>query len=368
MGRRATQAVDGSSSRDLNRDRVKRQERGDAAARRVTITDVAHEAEVSVASVSNYLNHYPYMRPVTKQKIQAAIDDLGYSVNSSARNLRSGRTGLISLAIPDLRQPYFSELAENIIGVARGYGYGVLVQSTDEDRGREIEALRSMDLKITDGLILSPVQITNTDIERTAVDCPLVILGERVLNPPAPHVQLDNIAASGEVTRVLLSQGCRRIAVIGGSYRSNDTSSRTLRTRGYVQALMDAGRAVDPRYIRETKNWTSLDGARATKAMYDDGLRPDAIFALNDLLALGVVSQLREMGVDIPRQVRVVGFDNITQARYSIPSLTTIDPGKGEVARRAFASLLAQMSENHRGKATEITVPYTMIFRDSDPR
>lgn len=369
MNRKESRTKGGIRKMDQRPLNVKRiQNRKNARGHRITINDVAKRSGMSIASVSNYLNHYPYMRKGTKKRIQDAIDDLGYSVNSSARTLRSGRTGLISLAIPDLRQPYFSELAEDIISVARGYGYGVLIQSTDENRNREIEAMKSMNRKITDGLILSPVKITNRDIEKAATDSPLVLLGERVVNPPAPHVQLDNISSSYEVTKVLLEQGCHHIAVIGGNYMSDEMSSRTLRTRGYTRALMAAGKMVDPRYIRETKNWTSLDGSLATKKLYADGLKPDAIFALNDLLALGVVSQLREMGIDIPGDVRVVGFDNITQARYSIPSLTTIDPGREEVAKKAFASLVAQISNKHRSPAEEITVPYKMIFRDSDPQ
>ena len=111
-----------------------------ASSRKATLHDVAKRAHVSVASVSNYLNDYPYMKPATRERIQQAIDELGYVTNQQARNLRSGRTGLISLSLPDLNQIYFSELAEEMITRAREYGYRIIIESTGNDRQREIES------------------------------------------------------------------------------------------------------------------------------------------------------------------------------------------------------------------------------------
>ena len=120
------------------------------------MADVAHEAGVSVASVSNFLNKQPYMSEAMAARIAEAIDRLGYKVNSSARNLRSGRTRLLKLVIPDLRQVYFSELAEDILAEARQHGYGVIVESTTNNRARELESIASMGTHSADGLILAP--------------------------------------------------------------------------------------------------------------------------------------------------------------------------------------------------------------------
>ena len=119
-----------------------------ASSRKATLHDVAKRAHVSVASVSNYLNDYPYMKPATRERIQQAIDELGYVINQQARNLRSGRTGLISLSLPDLNQIYFSELAEEMITRAREYGYRI--KSTGNDRQREIESAHAMASNMTD--------------------------------------------------------------------------------------------------------------------------------------------------------------------------------------------------------------------------
>ena len=135
-----------------------------ASSRKATLHDVAKRAHVSVASVSNYLNDYPYMKPATRERIQQAIDELGYVTNQQARNLRSGRTGLISLSLPDLNQIYFSELAEEMITRAREYGYRIIIESTGNDRQREIESAHAMASNMTDGLILSPTAMRAEDV------------------------------------------------------------------------------------------------------------------------------------------------------------------------------------------------------------
>lgn len=156
------------------------------------MADVAHEAGVSVASVSNFLNKQPYMSEAMAARIAEAIDRLGYKVNSSARNLRSGRTRLLKLVIPDLRQVYFSELAEDILAEARQHGYGVIVESTTNNRARKLESIASMGTHSADGLILSPLMMTVDDIAALEGDYPLVLLGERLFGVNAPHVVIRN--------------------------------------------------------------------------------------------------------------------------------------------------------------------------------
>ncbi|QOL35427.1 LacI family DNA-binding transcriptional regulator [Bifidobacterium lemurum] len=340
---------------------------GERRKAKVTLPDVAKLAGVSVASVSNYLNDYPHMRPTTKQRIQNAIDELGYVVNEQARNLRSGRTGLITLSIPDLNQIYFAELAEEVIKAARTRGYGVIVESTGNDKQRELDSIASMARNMTDGLILSPVKMSNDDVASMEGDFPLVMLGERVFKAPAPHVMMPNEAASRAVTEHLLDAGCRTVAVVGGTLDGSNSSSRSLRTQGYVEAMRHRGLTVDPALVREVGEWTSKNGALAVERMYREGIRPDAIFALNDLLALGVISQLREMRVRVPESVRVVGFDDINEAQYTIPSLTSVNPDRARIAELAVDLILGQVMTGRRASADKYPVPFTLVYRDSSP-
>lgn len=173
-----------------------------ASPRKATLHDVAKRAHVSVASVSNYLNDYPYMKPATRERIQQAIDELGYVTNQQARNLRSGRTGLISLSLPDLNQIYFSELAEEMITRAREYGYRIIIESTGNDRQREIESAHAMASNMTDGLILSPTAMRAEDVAELEGDYPLVVLGERIFNAPAPHVVMPNELGAQALPRI----------------------------------------------------------------------------------------------------------------------------------------------------------------------
>lgn len=337
-------------------------------AHKPTLHDVARLAGVSVASVSNFLNDYPFMRPETKSRIEHAIKELGYVTNELARNLRSGRTGLISLSIPDLNQIYFAELAEEVVKAARESGYRIIIESTGNDRAREIDSVRSMARNMTDGLILSPTSMRAEDVVELEGDYPLVVLGERIFNPPAPHVLMDNVGGAKAAVGHLLDAGCRTVAVIGGTMDDAVASSRSLRTKGYMEALAERGRAFDPRLVRECGEWTSAEGAKAVRALYDEGISPDGIFALNDRLALGVISQLREMRVRIPESVRVVGFDDIDEARYTIPPLTTINPHRERIARRSVDLILEQVKAGRRSAPCSIMVEQDLVHRASSPR
>ena len=301
-----------------------------ASSRKATLHDVAKRAHVSVASVSNYLNDYPYMKPATRERIQQAIDELGYVTNQQARNLRSGRTGLISLSLPDLNQIYFSELAEEMITRAREYGYRIIIESTGND--------------------------------------PLVVLGERIFNAPAPHVVMPNELGAQAATTHLLEAGCRTVAVVGGTLDESVPSSRSMRTKGYLSAFAERGVTPDLNLIRECGEWTSAEGAQAVREMYAQGIRPDGIFALNDLLAMGVISQLREMRVRVPESVRVVGFDDIDEAKYTIPSLTTVDPQRARIAEIAITSILDQVKTGARAPRRRIDVEYSLRYRASSPQ
>ncbi|PXY85778.1 LacI family DNA-binding transcriptional regulator [Bifidobacterium asteroides] len=336
--------------------------------RRATLVDVAKRAGVSIGSVSNYLHNRPHMSEKMRKRIKDAVDDLGFVANESARTLRSGRTGLITLSIPDLRQVYFAELAEEVIRAARERGYGVIVESSGNSRERELACLSDVHRNMTDGLIMSPVKMSQDDLSLMEGDYPLVILGERVFGGPAPHVTVENEAASKAATEHLLRAGCKHIAVVGGSLDSSISSSRSLRTRGYLRALKEHGVTVDESLIRETGEWTSESGARAVRQMLAEGIRPDAIFALNDLQAFGVSSQLRELRIAVPEQIRVVGFDNIDEARYTIPSLTTVDPMRTVVAQKAIDLLIGQIETGRRASPAEYLTGYDIVYRHSSPK
>ncbi|HEY8720402.1 LacI family DNA-binding transcriptional regulator, partial [Pengzhenrongella sp.] len=202
----------------------------------VTMRDVAELAGVSVKTVSNVLNGYPYLRPATRARVESAIAELGYQLNVSARNLRQGRTGMIGLAVPELSQPYFAELADLVIQAGQERGIPVLIEQTGSRRDRELEVLHGALRRATDGLIFSPLALGEEDRAELSVPYPLVLLGERIFHAPADHVTMANVEAAQAATRHLIETGRRRIALFG-AHPGEVLGSAALRTEGYRLAL-----------------------------------------------------------------------------------------------------------------------------------
>ncbi|MBB2975815.1 DNA-binding LacI/PurR family transcriptional regulator [Microbacterium endophyticum] len=303
-----------------------------------TLHDVARLAGVSIKTVSNVINSYPHIRPATRERVERAIAELGYTPNLTARNLRSGRTGAITLALPYLGLSYFAELAAAVIAEAEKLSLVVLVEQTGGDRDRELDLLKSPRLKLTDGLIFSPLGMSQDDIDALTVSYPLVLLGERIFNAPVDHITMRNIDAARAATDYLLGLGRRRIAVVG-AHEGEVFGSAGLRLRGYREALERAGIAYDPNLVSYATLWHRSNGARSMRELLDRGIPFDAVFGLNDTLALGAMRALQEAGRRVPDDILVMGFDNLDEAGYSIPSLTTVDPGQPWIARTAVQTL-----------------------------
>ncbi|WP_043441980.1 LacI family DNA-binding transcriptional regulator [Arthrobacter sp. L77] len=303
-----------------------------------TLKDVALAAGVSIKTVSNVINDYEHIRADTKQRVMDAIAELGYSPNLSARSLRSGRTGVIGLAVPELSLSYFAELAGSIIRAAERQGLKVLVEQTGGDRSRELEILSGPRLQMTDGLLFSPLGMSNEDAEHLNVDFPLVLLGERIFGGPTDHVTMSNVDSARAATEHLISRGRRRIAVVGG-HEGEVIGSAGLRLRGYRQALDAARIPFDPDLVAYTTLWHRANGATSMRELLASGVEFDAVFGMNDTLALGAMRVLQEAGRRIPEDVAVIGFDDLDEGRYSLPTLSTIDPGRDEIADTAVRVL-----------------------------
>ena len=331
-----------------------------------TLHDVARLADVSIKTVSNVINDFPHVRPATREKVQAAIATLGYQPNLSARSLRSGRTGVITLALPELSLSYFAELADSVLEAAAARGLKVLIELTGGDRERELEMLHSPQRKLSDGLLFSPLGLGQDDIGLVKVAYPMVLLGERIFGGPADHVTMQNVEAGRAATEYLIAQGRTRIAVVG-AHKGEVIGSAGLRLKGYVEALEAAGIPLDESIIGYTDLWHRSNGATSMRALLASGAKFDAVFGLNDTLALGAMRVMQEAGITIPEDVAVIGFDNLDEGKYSLPSLTTIDPGREVIARSAVEKLLERIA--HTGDdampAREIMVDFSVVERES---
>jgi DNA-binding LacI/PurR family transcriptional regulator len=256
-----------------------------------TIHDVARLAEVSIKTVSNVLNDYPHIRPATKQRVLDAIATLDYTPNLTARGLRSGRTGLVSLIIPDLRNAYFAELADIVVRAAEAQGLSVLIAQSNGDRERELSLLSGPRMQMVDGILFSALGLSAADNDLLArIKTPMVLLGERILDGPKDHVTMRNVEGSQAATEHLLSIGRRRLVAFGADPEQG-TGSAHLRLDGYRRALTAAGIPEDP-----------------------------------DLVV------------------------RVDETRYTLPTLSTIDPGREEIVEVA----LRWLTERIDGSAADL--------------
>lgn len=330
-----------------------------------TLHDVARAASVSIKTVSNVINGYPHIRPETRERVETAIDLLQYKPNRAARSLRSGRTDMIGLIVPDLRNPYFAELADDVMRAARELGFSVLIEQFDLDRESELAALRDAHLRGLDGILHSVLTLEQGDaalLERVPV--PMVLLGERIFDSSRDHVTMRNTEGAEAATAHLLGIGRRRILALG-THPDEEVGSPGLRLRGYTDALTTAGVPLDDALVIPVDLWHRADGADAMRAVLDAGVEFDGVVAFNDSLALGALRVLLERGVNVPDDVAVIGFDDLDETRYSLPALSTIAPGRSQIARTAVELLVARIRGTDVGPPREIFTDFSLVARES---
>ncbi len=330
-----------------------------------SLRDVAKLAGVSVKTVSNVVNDYIHVTETTRERVLRAIAELNYRPNPAARTLRKGRSGIIGLAVPELGIPYFSELAALIVDAAAEQSFTVLVDQTSGLLERERLISEGIRSHLLDGLIFSPIAMGRDELDRRRDDTPLVLLGERIFDGPADHVAIDNVAAARDATAHLLALGRRRIAAIGDQRHVPSGRTAHLRLDGYRQALAEAGLPFDERLVVAADYYHRDYGATATARLLTLPEPPDAVLCFSDLLALGAMRTLLAGGREIPRDVALVGFDDIEDGRFSTPTLTTVRPDKQEIARLAVSFLLSRMADGRLGPPREVQAGYVLEIRES---
>jgi DNA-binding LacI/PurR family transcriptional regulator len=330
---------------------------------RSTMKQVATRAGVSIKTVSNVVNGYQHVTVETRMRVQAAIDELGFVPNAAARSLRSGRSGVLALALPELHAPYFAELAHHIVHAARGRGWTILVDETRGELAQERLAASGIRPHLIDGLIFSPLALQASDLPEGGTAPPLVLLGERVSGATVDLVTVDNIAVAAAAVEHLAGLGRRRIAALGVQTTAAGVTAR-LRLEGYLLGLGRAGLEVDPALIVHADPWHREQGADAARAVLALSEPPDAMVCFNDLLALGALRALAEAGVRVPDEVAVIGVDDIEDARYSSPSLSTVALDTQQIAEAAL-ELLAARIDGATGPARTITAGHRLVVRES---
>lgn len=330
----------------------------------IRLRDVAEHAGVSVKTVSNVVHAHPGVSREMRERVQASIESLGYLPNISARSLRTGRSGLIRLALPRISDPYFTEVAAAVIDAASARGLAVLVEQTDGDARREADVLHGRRPTLVDGIIFSPIAVTQELLDGASPTVPIVLLGEHLLASNRSRVAIDNVAAAREAVTHLLELGRRRIAAVGAK-RGSTAATAELRLQGYREALAAAGVSEDPALEVPVQHFSWDEGAAAVDRLVEQELSFDALFCFNDQMALGALESLRRHGIRVPDDVAVVGFDDVPQSRHATPALTTIAPDIGVIARSAVDRLLARLADPSLSEGDSIEAPHTLVVRAS---
>lgn len=331
------------------------------------MTDVARRAGVSTMTVSNVINgRSQRVSETTTRRVLATIAELGYQVNMTARNLRMGRTGVVGLAVPAFAPGYYSQLADRLANQFEAHGLRLVVERTRASRTAELNALTAARLSSYDGFVLSVVAGDAADLEKLSIDTPVVLIGERAVPARFDHVLMSNVAGARMATELLIRSGARRVALLGGA-PGDVESMPQLRTRGYQDAHEAAGLAVAEELIVDC-GFAAADGYAGARELIDRGIEFDAIFAVTDSAAIGALRALAEAGRRVPEDVQVVGFDNLDDARFTVPALTSVEPGNAEMAETICTLLIERIESRPAPGPARVIMPAARIVERETTR
>jgi LacI family transcriptional regulator, galactose operon repressor len=303
---------------------------------RPTIYDVARLAGVSTATVSRALNGTGQIAPPTRAAIEAAVAQLGYHPNTVARSLVTRSTQTIALLLPDISNPFYAALVSGIQRRALETGHTMLLCTTESDPEREEQYLNLLRAKQVDGVLVDGLVLPPDRIARFVRNgLPIVCLDRDVDSTSVPLVQVDNRLGARLATEHLIALGHRRIGHVAGAPELRISDERV---GGYRDALAAAGLEEDPGLVA-VGSFTEEGGYEATRQLLDHA-EPTAVFAANDLSAIGALNALVGSGRRVPEDVSVVGFDDLRLSRFTTPPLTTIHQPAAEIAERATQLLL----------------------------
>lgn len=325
---------------------------------KVTIWDVAAEAGVSIATVSRVVNGHYGVAADTLTRVQSVIADLGYESSLVARSLRSRRTNVIAIIVADL-EPFSAELLKGAARAIHETGYELIVYSggghLGDQVGWERRYLSRLNGTLADGTLL----VTPTVVE-VASSAPVVAVDPHAGSSSLPTVESQNLEGAMTATRYLIDLGHRRVGFIAGR---PDLESARLREQGYRRALDEAGIGYDPDLVR-VGGYTREATEGPARELLEQSEPPTAIFAANDVSAIATIDVARSMGVSVPDDLSVIGFDNIPESALSQPALTTIDQSIQAMGFEGMRMLI-QLIDDPDAEPTHLTLPTELVVRQS---
>lgn len=324
------------------------------------MSDVAKKANVSIATVSRVFSSPETVAEETKKKVLKVVEELNYTPNVLARQLRKMETKTIVVVVPDITNTFFSRVLRGIETIARENGYRVLLGDTENDITLENEYLKTLYEKHADGLILLTARTDRITIEKLSENYPVVLACEYLEGSNLPTVSIDNISAARKATEHLIKLGHRRIAHITGPM--NVILSRD-RLKGYKQAMESYELEVDPILIQEGDFYYKTGYNLMLKLLFIEN-PPTAVFAANDEMAIGAIKAIQSQGLKVPEDIAIVGFDNIKMSAIFSPSLTTIGQPTYKIGEKAM-NLLLDLIRGKKLSKNQFVLDDKLIIRES---
>ena len=326
-----------------------------------TMKDVALKAKVSTATVSRALMNPDKVSQATRNRVEKAAREVGYLPQPMGRNVKRNESRTSLVIVPDICDPFFSEIIRGIEVTAANHGYLVLIGDCAHQNQQEKTFIDLIITKQIDGMLLLGSRLPfDASIEEQRNLPPMVMANEFAPELELPTVHIDTLTAAFDAVNYLYEQGHKRIGCIAGP---EEMPLCHYRLQGYVQALRRCGIMVDPQYIARG-DFTFEAGSRAMQQLLDLPQPPTAVFCHSDVMALGALSQAKRQGLKVPEDLSIIGFDNIDLTQFCDPPLTTIAQPRYEIGREAMLLLLDQMQGQHVGSGSRL-MDCELIIRGS---
>ncbi|MCD8121747.1 MAG: LacI family transcriptional regulator [Clostridiales bacterium] len=324
------------------------------------INDVAKAAGVSLATVSRVVRGQDCVRRDTREKVLRAIDDLNYTPNALARQLRTQETKIVIVIVPDIKNAFFHEILFGIETEATKNGYQVLIADMHNEPTIEKHYFHAIQQRQVDGIISLSSNIAYELIEQVAEESPIIVACQYLKDSSVPNITIDNVAAAKTAVDHLLNMGHRNIAFLGGPM---DSLLYQDRYQGYLSALKSRNLPVNPHLIADTEPsiMGGYDGMESLLALEPS---VSAVFAAGDTMAIGAIKALKSSGRRVPEDCAVVGFDDIELSSIWEPTLTTIRQPKYQIGTQSFLKLLKLMRKEPL-LHTQSVLPFELVIRES---
>lgn len=330
-----------------------------------TLKEIAKELQLSISTVSRALNNHPDISDITKERVESLAKKLNYAPNLFARGFRSHRSHIIGVIVPNISHYFTSTILKGILEEAEIRGYRVIISESKNSEEKQNEMLRTMSQFGVDGILLALSRKTKSvdSILNTLDTVPLVLFDKVSHKIPCTQVVIDEEVAAFNAVEHLINTGKKRIAIIKETENSFNSEKRYA---GYLRALKEHQIAIDEKIILSTEDISLSKGRMMTNILLSLKERPDAIFAITDMAAIGVIKALHRFKVKIPEEIAVVGFSNSTHATIIQPALTTVDQPGDKIGKTAVKYLIDEVENQKDEIATKtVTIKTHLIVRDS---